>query len=105
MEMTLLRASGLMLWPAIVPVALIALVALVDHAGAACDPASPVSNVTVTCTGTTIDANGTSGYGNNSDTDNTYNILAGASVTGTGIGLAFNTGGTVNNFGTITGAG
>lgn len=82
---------------------LIALAAPVDRAEAACDPASPVNNVTVTCSGTTTDANGTTGYGSNSDKGNTYNILVGASVTGTAIGLRFNTEGTVNNSGSIAG--
>lgn len=72
---------------------------------AACDPASPVSNVTVTCTGTTTNANGTNGYGTAGDTGNTYNIVSGASVSGTDNGLVFFLLGTVNNFGTITGAG
>ena len=39
------------------------------------------------------------------DRGNTYNIISGASVSGTGDGLVFLTLGTVNNFGTITGAG
>ena len=84
---------------------LIALVAAVDRAEAACDPVSPVSNVTVTCTGTTTNANGTNGYGTDTDTGNTYNVMSGASVSGTGNGLIFFDLGTVNNFGTITGAG
>ena len=40
---------------------LIAPFAVVDGASAACAPASPVDNVTVTCTGTTTDQNGTTG--------------------------------------------
>ena len=59
---------------------LIALVAPIDRAEAACDPASPVSDVTVTSTGTTINQNGNIGYGLTPDTGNTYNIVAGASV-------------------------
>jgi hypothetical protein len=74
----------------------------VDPAEAACTPAAPVSNATVTCTGTTANANGTTGYGTASDSDNVYNIVAGASVTGTALGLRF-LGGTVNNAGAIQG--
>ena len=64
-----------------------------------------MNNVTVICTGATANQNGSDGYGTNTDIGNTYNILSGASVTGTNAGLIFNTSGTVNNFGTITGAG
>lgn len=71
------------------------------HAQAACAPAAPVSNTIVTCTGTTVNANGTNGYGTNTDTGNTYNILTGASVTGSDNGITF-VNGTVNNFGSIT---
>lgn len=76
----------------------------VDRAAAACAPTSPVSDTTVTCTGATANQNGTEGYGTNLDRGNTYNILSGASVTGTDTGLFFNDLGTVNNFGIITGA-
>ena len=76
---------------------LIASFAVVDGANAACAPASPVNNVTVTCTGATTDANGTTGYGTN--TGNTYNILSGATVTG--IGLRFNNLGTISNSGML----
>lgn len=61
---------------------------------------SPVTNATVTSTGATSDANGTTGYGTNTDAGNTYNILAGASVTGTLLSLVFSTA-SVNNAGTI----
>ncbi len=81
------------------------LVVAVDRAEAACAPTSPVNNTTITCSGATTNQNGTDGYGTNSDTGNTYNILSGASITGTNFGLRFNTLGTVNNSGTITGAG
>lgn len=56
----------------------------------------------MTYTGTTANANGTTGYGTSSDSDNIYNIVAGASVTGTDLGLRF-LGGTVNNAGAIQG--
>ena len=61
---------------------LIAPIGIVDRANAACAPASPVNNVTVTCTGATANQNGSDGYGTNTDIGNTYNILSGASVTG-----------------------
>ena len=89
---------------------LIAPFAVVDRASAACAPASPVDNVTVTCTGTTTDQNGTTGYGTlngpfSGDQGNTYNINTGATVSGSGHGLAFLDLGTVNNSGTIASAG
>jgi hypothetical protein len=102
MEMTLLAVRHLMLRHAIGLAPLIALVAPVDRAEAACDRVSPVSGVTVTCTDTTTDANGNTGFGSGADTGNTYNIVSGASVTGTIDGLKFDRG-TVNNSGTITG--
>jgi hypothetical protein len=111
MEMKLLAQRYFMLRHAIGLAPLIALVAPADRAEAACDITSPVNNVTVTCTGTTTNANGTNGYGTGSigafggDTGNTYNIVSGASVSGTNNGLVFFTSGTVNNSGTITGAG
>jgi hypothetical protein len=84
---------------------LIAPFAVVDGANAAaCAPTSPVNNSTVTCTGATANNNGTDGYGTGTDIGNIYNILSGASVTGANAGLRFDLG-TVNNFGTITGAG
>jgi hypothetical protein len=84
---------------------LIAPLAVADGANAACAPTSPVNNTTVTCTGATIDQNNPDGYGSSSDKGNTYNILSGASVTGTNFGLRFNDFGTVNNSGTISSAG
>jgi hypothetical protein len=83
---------------------LIALVAPVDRAEAACDPASPVNNVTVTCAGATNNQNGIAGYGTRTDTGNTINVLSGASVTGTSTGVQFHDG-AVNNSGEITGGG
>ncbi len=82
----------------------LALLWLPDEASAACSPASPVNNADVTCSGTTVDQNGTNGYGTNTDTGNTIAVGPGASVTGTGLGITFNTG-TVLNSGNITGAG
>ncbi len=85
------------LTPTIAPFAAIA------QAEAACNPAAPVNNTTVTCTDATVDQNGTTRYGTASDNNNTYNISTGASFTGTDIGLGFNVEAVINNSGTITG--
>ena len=82
---------------------LIASFAMSGRVEAACTPASPVSNTIVTCIGKTTNQNGTNGYGTVNDNNNTYNIQAGATVTGDGFGVVFGTGATVNNDGTITG--
>ena len=82
---------------------LIVYFAMSGRAEAACTPASPVNNTIVTCTGKTINQNGTNGYGTVNDNNNTYNIQADATVTGDGFGLVFGTEATVNNDGTITG--
>ena len=83
---------------------LIACFAMSGRADAACTPASPVNNTIVTCTGKTTNQNGTNGYGTVNDNNNTYNIQAGATVTGDDFGVVFGTGATVNNHGTITGS-
>ncbi|WP_194407528.1 autotransporter domain-containing protein [Bradyrhizobium sp. CCBAU 53351] len=70
------------------------------RAEAACTPPSPTSGAIVTCTGTTTDANGTTGYGTATDSGNTINVVAGASVIGTNIGIAQSRV-TVNNAGSI----
>jgi hypothetical protein len=69
------------------------------QAKADCTPPSSASNTTVTCTGTT--SHDPFGYGTFNDTGNTYNILSGASLTGTQVGLALQSG-IVNNFGSIS---
>src|SRR6266487_2573684 len=95
--LTLRRAMALM------PLA--ALAASIERAEAACDAISPIATpITVTCTGTTTNANGNTGFGSNNDSGSTYNVVSGASVTGLSIGLLFNDG-TVNVAGnsTITG--
>jgi hypothetical protein len=104
MKMRLLAQRHSLLLQATALAPLIALVAPVDRAEAACDATSPANNTVITCTGTTVDANGTTGFGSGSDTGNTYNIVAGASVTGTLQGLRFSRG-TVNNSGTISAGG
>ena len=85
---------------AVVLALLVASLAVSEQAKAACDPTSPVSNTTVTCTG--LSRNGNDGYGTAADTGNTYNVLSSASVLGTDIGLTFSAG-TVNNSGDILG--
>jgi hypothetical protein len=86
----------------------------VGRAEAACSPttssASPLTNTTVTCSDTTPNQNGTSGYGVREDRGNTINVQPGASVTGTDTGIRITDSGnlrdaeTINNFGTISGA-
>lgn len=93
---------------------LIAPFAVVDGANAACDPATsevtPLVNNIVSCTGTTIDQNVTTGFGVKQDQGNTINVQSGASVSGTDLGIEINNVSfanpeTINNFGTISGAG
>src|SRR5882672_3821687 len=108
MEMKLLAGRHLLLRHATALAPLIALVAPLDRAEAACTPASPIDNTIVECTGATTDQNGANGYGSGgdatpSDNGNTYNIVSGASLTGTRIGLLFGRALIINNFGTITG--
>jgi uncharacterized protein with beta-barrel porin domain len=67
--------------------------------------AAPLTNATVTCTGTVLNQNDPVGFGTFKDNNNTYNILAGANVTGTTFGMAFGTGATFNNSGTIASGG
>jgi hypothetical protein len=97
----------------------IASLAASEAARAACDPvissANPLTNTIVTCTGTTTNQNGTTGYGVPEDAGNTINVQSGASVTGTNTGIRLSgTIGTssspvvtetVNNFGAISGGG
>ena len=102
--MTSLRARYSISPRAIAPALLLASFAAGGEANAACAPVSPVNDSTVTCTGTTTNQNGTTGYGTGTDTGNTYNILAGASVQGSGNALIFDRG-TVNNAGSILAGG
>jgi outer membrane autotransporter protein len=69
---------------------------------------SPVTNTTVTCTGTTLNQNtffsfGV-GYGTFSETGNTIDVQSAASVTGDSFGFGLSDGNTVNNSGTVPGA-
>src|SRR5262245_47832176 len=76
--------------------------ALTGHANAACAPAAPVNDTTVTCTETTIDQNPPNGFGTGNETGITINVVTGASVTATaGTGIALSSG-TVTNDGSIS---
>ena len=104
--MTLLAQRRSMLRQAVALAPLIAVVAPLQRAEAACTPPSSASDTTVNCSGTTTNSGpGTvTGYGTLGDNNNTYNIQAGATVEGTAFGVRFGTGATFNNSGTIIGA-
>ena len=71
---------------------------------AQCAPAAG-SNITVTCSGATVDQGPgiNTGYGNSTQDGLTLNVQPGASVTGTSIGIDVNNNNnTINNFGTVT---
>jgi hypothetical protein len=86
----------------------IAALAMAGQADAACDPVSPITinGAIVTCTGATDgqNGNGTIGYGTETDSGNTINVLSGASVTGTLEGVLLHDG-TINNDGLIEATG
>jgi uncharacterized protein with beta-barrel porin domain len=64
--------------------------------GVPADPSGGTSNLTITCTGDTVNAGGgTIGFGTGFDSGNTYNINPSASITGDSIGLDLGNG-TVN---------
>src|SRR6202163_2622850 len=83
----------------------IAAFAAVDRAEADCTPPSSTSGATVVCSGATSNSSPdhNDGYGTFNDNNNTYNIQAGATVTGDDDGVRYGTGATFNNSGTITG--
>lgn len=103
------RKSARARWLLTASVTALALIGSFPAAHAACDPAA-ASNVTASCTGTTVNqgggAPGTSadppgyGYGTGAETNLTVNVLSGASVTGTNSGISADTF-TVTNSGTI----
>jgi uncharacterized protein with beta-barrel porin domain len=74
-----------------------------ERALAACTPATG-SNVTVTCSGATLNQGPgiNTGYGDSSQNGLTLNVQSGASVTGTSFGIDVNNNNTINNLGTIT---
>jgi hypothetical protein len=72
-------------------------------ARAACSPATG-DNVTVTCSGATVDQGPgvNTGYGDGTQNGLTVNVQGAASVTGTSTGIDVNSNNTVNNSGTVT---
>src|SRR3954453_8289177 len=77
-----------------------AMLLLAVPANAACTPPAG-NNVTATCTGVTVNQNGTSGYGTGGETNLNTTVAPGATVTGTNFGIAFSTG-SVTNFGAVS---
>jgi hypothetical protein len=73
---------------------------------AQCAPPSG-SNVTVTCSGATLNQGPESntGYGSGLQNGLTLNVQSGASVTGTSIGIDVGSNNTITNLGTVTTAG
>ena len=83
-----------------------------SEAAADCTPTANTtgpSNTTITCSGTVTNQNSPNGYGTGDQNNNTINVTAGTTVTGTtsgtnpGNGFFIGSGNTVNNSGTITG--
>ena len=79
---------------------LMALFAATGQAKADCTPAGKFSNTIVTCTGTSFGLFGNVNVNDIGGVGNTINVLAGATVLGSGIGVLAPAG-TVNNFGDI----
>ncbi len=78
-----------------------------SEAFALCAPSSASSNVTVTCSGATLNQ-GTeinTGYGSGLQNGLTLNVQTAASVTGTSIGIDVGSNNTITNLGTVTTAG
>ena len=69
----------------------------IGQAEAACNPPGPVNGTVVTCTGATIN-----GYGTANDTDNTINVVSGASLAGGTRVIQQADNLTLNNDGSIT---
>lgn len=69
-------------------------------AEAACTPAA-ANNVTATCTGVTVNQNGTSGYGSGGETGVTVEVAPGARVEGTNFGMLFFSASVTNNAGSV----
>ena len=106
------RSGPVWLSGRLVPVAVFAAMLALLSPGAAWADCTPQagSNVTATCTGTTVNqadnpppsTAGTDGYGAIGESNVTVTVEPGASVTGTGYGITFDSG-TVTNFGTVAG--
>ncbi len=77
-----------------------------SEAFALCAPPSG-DNVTVTCSGATLDQGPelNTGYGSGLQNGLTLNVQTGASVTGTSIGIDVGSNNTITNLGTVTTAG
>jgi len=77
-----------------------------QDAWAACAPGTG-SNITVTCSGATLNQGPgvLTGYGDSTQNGLTINVQSGASVTGTNTGIDVNNNNIINNFGTITTSG
>jgi hypothetical protein len=73
-----------------------------SEALAACAPATG-SNITVTCSGSTVNQGPgiNTGYGDSTQNGLTLNVQSGAAVIGTSIGIDVNNNNTINNLGTI----
>ena len=90
-------------WLVLALTLVVAPLAALERARAACTPTSPVNNATVICSGTTTNQNaGGVGYGSLTDNGNNIVVEAGALVTGMSEGVLQNIG-TVNNFGSVSG--
>jgi Autotransporter beta-domain len=99
----MLRRHAMMLALLIAPFAMSGSAEAVNDCTPTTTTATPLTGATVTCTGTVTNQNNPNGFGTADDNKNTYNILAGANVTGNANGVQVGTGATFNNFGTIGG--
>src|SRR4051794_39937316 len=93
--------------PLLAPTALIAGMIASLTANAACIPAAdnapnPALGSVVTCSGTTVNQNGTNGYGTGNQAGITINVQNNASVSGSASGINVDFA-AINNFGTISG--
>jgi hypothetical protein len=71
---------------------------------AACAPSSASSNVTVTCSGATLNqgTEANTGYGTGLQNGLALTVRSGASVTGTSVGIDVGSNNTITNLGTVT---
>lgn len=84
------------------PAALVAPLLVAERVEAACTPAAPVSNTTITCSGDSQQSAST-GYGAGTEENNHYQIEAGANVHGNAFGILSGNNNTVVNAGMIDG--
>ncbi|TWB03859.1 autotransporter outer membrane beta-barrel domain-containing protein [Bradyrhizobium stylosanthis] len=85
------------------PAALLAPLLVAERVEAACTPAAPVSNTTITCSGNSQQSTST-GYGAGTEDNNHYQIEAGANVHGNAFGILSGNNNTVVNAGMIDGS-